>query len=205
MQAKRYVSYEVFSARNALGQANTVHDLVAENSNWLKASQYAGVTERYVTRSAAVRNVLRLAFNKIVTPVILYDSNGLGGGETPIGLGTIIDKQSVRHPITGEIVRGADVDYWLSIAHQDPETHTKAAEVMVAAGRTIVPDSRLFATIVVDEPYQPYGFRDNPSMQPVGGTARLTIPGDMPADPFDITRGGKLVQLYADSSIHLPS
>ena len=209
MTANRYTSYEAYSPRDTFRQAETVHKLVDRNRHWLLKSQYAGVVERYHTKTSAAWNVLRLALNTVLTPVVLYDSQGSEGCNPerplPIGLGTIINEQGVKHRDTNQVIKGADVDYWLTETHHgDPEAHRQAAKAMIIAGREAVPDSRLFATVVQGEPYQPVGFAG--FMSPIGKPSALCIPDDMPArDPFGVTREGQIVQLYADSSIRLAS
>jgi hypothetical protein len=202
------VSLEKYSLLLSVRQAKDLTRLVSEEKDNLP-DVFASVAKRYTDMPHAVKNIGLLAFKstfKEELDAFVVRSNQK---RAALGIATIIFDQKVQHKAMGER-RGHDLDYWLyRDATEDEHIGTaraliaKSAQAHLRSAR-VKPDpptpqiknivNNAIATTVMGENYN-RGL--HVFMEPVGQPDRL-IPLVYPdQDTYDVSRVGKVVQLYS--------
>jgi hypothetical protein len=160
-------------------QAHDLSQLVKTEGDWLKVD-WPGVVERYVETKKAYENIRKRA-GQTGIEAYLIRQNSLA-----LGIGTVVFDQQITHPQEGSFM-GSDVDYWIKEG-RGRETHEATVEALIRKGGR----KDLIATVVQDSLNPALGFDRH--MRRIGEPAALST--DIPGDPFNVARGGKVSQLY---------
>jgi hypothetical protein len=171
------IRLEPFTAGNAW-QAHDLSQLVLTEEAWLK-DDWPGVVERYANKEDAYDNIRKRAGQTGIQAFLVRQRRALG-------IATIVFDQQVNHPVEGSFA-GNDIDYWLQ-RNSSLETHQQVVRRLVGLGGR----RGLIATVVQIGHNPALGF--DRYMQPIGDPSVLST--DIPDDPFNVARDGKVSQLY---------
>jgi hypothetical protein len=207
------IQLERFSIFKAPIQGPLLHDLVAQESDWLK-EVFPGTVQRYRNKLHAAKNVARIAHSEGMRAFIIKEE------KVARGIATIIFEQTVIHPTEGEFT-GNDLDYWLASDATTDMHNNVAFKLMIENGHIdnarrggylptdpfggrdlsvkLAGPHPIMGTIVDNQQHPPIGL--GYVMSPVGDPAVLRTPDG--TDPYGLTKDGAEVQLYERNIIRL--
>jgi hypothetical protein len=185
------IKLEPFSAEKAVEQGQNIRNLVRNKTTerWLSEFQ-PGTVARYEYRLGARKSVARVAESKDVQAYVIRQDKYVRG------IATMICNQTIDHPWRGEF-EVVDLDYWLapSFSTFSSDVHEAVGDKLFAEYGKLNVDTPAIATTVLTRTYSqtPRGLIH---VLPVRDALVTLNPGSK-GDPYEITRPGHAVSVYA--------
>jgi hypothetical protein len=209
---------EKYSVLKSPKQGYQIHKLTAHNFNWLAEDPDRRQTaRRYNALIKSIRTVAKIALSDSVDAFIIRERKHT----VAIGLASIIFDQSVVHPEEG-IVRGNNLDYWVTRLSSTNQISKSVAEELVDANMYLTQESfptkdhvgtdteeivknypSLFVAVQDDSKISPAGFTNADELhvseylrlKPLGEPAKLSV-SEGQDDIHGIAAVGRTTQLY---------